>query len=258
MVGRFCEKPASAGRSRSHERWASVAGGLPAPLPTRDREHECGLAPFLVDLNACRLSQVTWVIPDGRWSDHPLTGGLGPDWVANIVNSVGGVGNTCGFWNNTVVLIVWDDWGGWFDHVSPTDPNHGLPGGVAGYGDGTGNGQQYVHGFRVPLLVVSAYVKKPGGQPGYVSQIPHDFGSILQFIKSTFGLGSYEIDPQYFYADHFARIRGDELTDFFDYTQQQRPFVQIQLGPPNCDVACFEQKTGSSTDPDPDDDADLD
>jgi len=85
------------------------------------------LAPFLKDLQNCSLAQVTWVIPDGRWSDHPSENiGLGPDYVANIVNAVGGTGpptNTCGFWSNTVILIVWDDWGGWYDHVNPAISN---------------------------------------------------------------------------------------------------------------------------------------
>jgi len=58
---------------------------------------------------------VIFVVPDGRWSDHPqLNTQMGPDWVANIVNAVGQ--STCTGnlpnWNNTVILVTWDDWGG--------------------------------------------------------------------------------------------------------------------------------------------------
>jgi len=77
-----------------------------------------GSAPFLTDINSCNLQQVTWVVPDGRWGDHSKQNtSYGPDWVADIVNSVGGkdangnVLNNCGYWANTVVLITWDDWG---------------------------------------------------------------------------------------------------------------------------------------------------
>ena len=122
-------------------------------------ETKNNLAPFLKDLQNCNLAQVTWVVPDGRWSDHPSENiGLGPDYVANIVNAVGGTGpptNNCGFWSNTVILIVWDDWGGWYDHVNPLPT---IGNGSLGYANGTG--QQYVYGFRVPLLVVSTFAKQ--------------------------------------------------------------------------------------------------
>ena len=92
-----------------------------------------------------------WVIPDGRWSDHagqknPTSNiGLGPDFVANIVNllgrtsSQGACTGSMPNWSNTVLLVVWDDWGGWYDHVKPFS--------VTGYIGGNGNGQQYVYGL---------------------------------------------------------------------------------------------------------------
>ena len=71
----------------------------------------------------------------------------------------------------------------------------GLTGQPCGYSNGTG--QQYVYGFRVPLIFVGAYAK-----PGYVSGAHvnspidcqhntycHDFGSILNFIEYAFGTG---------------------------------------------------------------------
>ena len=72
-----------------------------------------GAAPFLNDLQNCQLPAVSWVIPDGRWSDHANVNlGLGPSWVAAIVNAVGGFKNTCGYWTNTAIVLTWDDWGG--------------------------------------------------------------------------------------------------------------------------------------------------
>jgi hypothetical protein len=143
------------------------------------------LAPFLNDLQNCSLAQVTWVVPDGRWSDHPSENiGLGPDYVANIVNAVGGTGppaNNCGFWSNTVILIVWDDWGGWYDHVNPIQK---IGGGNLGYPNNTG--QQYVYGFRVPLLVVSTFAKQHYISGPKTSPIYYDFGSILRFIEEAF------------------------------------------------------------------------
>ena len=87
-------------------------------------------APILNDLGAggsrCALPNVSWVIPDGNWSDHPGSGSGadgGPGWVAAIVNAVGNLDNDgnplqqtpCSdningtnytYWQDTVVLIT--------------------------------------------------------------------------------------------------------------------------------------------------------
>jgi phospholipase C len=138
-------------------------------------------SPILTDLGAdpnqpqCTLPAVSWVVPDGHWSDHGSEepAGAGPSWVAAIVNAVGGYDNSnhklatnCGYWANTVILITWDDWGGWYDHVLPWRCNNA--GVCSGYPGGP-NSSQYVYGFRVPLMVVSAYNYRPTGSTGYIS-----------------------------------------------------------------------------------------
>lgn len=134
----------------------------------------------LADITNCNLPAVSWVIPNGRDSDHPTsTGGTGPAWVASIVNAIGNQaacpsGET--YWNDTAIIITWDDWGGFYDHVAPyTNPAYtAAPGGPKGL----------TYGFRVPLMVVSAYTPA-----GYVDNDPHDFGSILRLVEDNFGLG---------------------------------------------------------------------
>jgi len=207
------------------------------PAPPGDQ------AAILTDIENCNLAQVSWVIPDGHWSDHAggppdEIGDGGPSWVGNIVNAVGGYGppsNNCGYWDNTVILVVWDDWGGYYDHVPPLNCGPNQP---CGYYNATGgNGKQYVYGFRVPLLAVSAYAVQTNSQPpnytGYVSPYNHDFGSILNFIEYAFGTGgtplggAYGIGSQYWpYADYYAPDTasggGSEpygLADFFTYSQ---------------------------------------
>jgi phospholipase C len=56
--------------------------------------------------------------------NHPITSdGSGPSWVASIVNEIG----RSPYWKTTAILIVWDDWGGWYDHVKPPmDANYGY------------------------------------------------------------------------------------------------------------------------------------
>jgi len=196
-------------------------------------------SPILTDLGAdpaqpqCTLPNVSWVIPDGRWSDHASEDpqGAGPSWVSAIINAVGGFDNdgnplptNCGYWNNTAILVVWDDWGGWYDHILPWRCSAAT--GCLGYDNGQGGvGGEYVYGFRVPLLVVSAYAKQayvsgecvaPGNCPNEVPPFIHDFGSILNFIEWVFGTGGQPlhfmgqpansgISPLYPYADVFPQ-----------------------------------------------------
>ena len=119
---------------------------------------------ILDDIKANRLPQVSYVVPNIRESDHAaVSGGAGPDWVATIANTIG----ASPYWKDTVLVVTWDDWGGWYDHVKP--PHRDKMG----------------MGFRVPLIVASPYAK-----PGYVSHTTYEFGSILRFIEDSFRLGS--------------------------------------------------------------------
>ena len=154
----------------------------------------------------------------GVGPSRSATDGSGPSWVAAIVNAIG----ASAYWPNTVILITWDDWGGWYDHVPPPlDPNYGY----------------YQNGFRVPLLVVSAYTPS-----GYVSQTTHTFGSILKFVETAFGLGL--IPP-----GTFADATADDLSDFFDFNQPPRPF---QAAPAKIDADFFKQTHRETGPPDTD------
>ena len=167
----------------------------------------------LTDIAKGQLPQVTWVIPDGRASDHPASNdGSGPSWVASIVNAIG----NSPYWSNTAILIAWDDWGGWYDHVPPTILN------------------SYEYGFRVPLIVVSPYAKR-----GYVSHVTHDFGSLLHFVEATFQL------PTLGYADSLA----DDLSDCFDFTQTPTSFQPFAA---KFDAAYFLNDKRTPLDPDDD------
>jgi len=159
----------------------------------------------LTDIRSCSLQQVSWVIPTGQNSDHAdINNGGGPSWVASIVNAVGTEPKcTDGevYWNNTAILITWDDWGGWYDHEAPA---------FLGFPQG-----DYQSGFRVPFLAVSAYTPT-----GYVDNNRLDFGSILRFIQYNFGIEEGSLN----FADARAQI---DLTEFFDLTQPPRLFQTI-------------------------------
>jgi phospholipase C len=177
-------------------------------------------AQIISDIQNNQLQQVSWVIPDGKDSDHALSNnGCGPSWVTSIVNAIG----NSQYWSNTVIILTWDDWGGWYDHAPPA---------VISNGSSWGSG--YVYGFRVPMVVMSPYAK-----PAYISHMTHDFGSILKFIETNFNL------PSLGYADAPA----DELSDIFNFSQT--PLVFQTITPPSDTTSC-QADTSAATDPDDD------
>jgi len=146
---------------------------------------------IFADIAGGKLASLSYVIPRAIYSDHAgITTNRGPDWVATVVNAIG----TSAYWKNTVVIVVWDDWGGWYDHVPPTI--------LSAYGDG----------FRVPALVISPYAKQ-----GYVSHQRRDFGAILRLVENHFALPSLGQDDAY----------NDAFSDSLDFSKPPRTFVPI-------------------------------
>jgi phospholipase C len=155
-----------------------------------------GQTQVLTDISAGKLAAVSWVIPTNSSSDHAKgNDGTGPSWVASVVNAIG----NSQYWKDTAIVVTWDDWGGWYDHVPPPAIHN-----------------SYEYGLRVPLIVISPYAKA-----AYISHVTHDFGSVLKFIEKTFNLP--EVDPAVGYADS----RADDLSDCFDLNQPPLKFKTI-------------------------------
>ncbi|MBV9647810.1 MAG: hypothetical protein JO043_10130 [Candidatus Eremiobacteraeota bacterium] len=111
------------------------------------------------------LPAVSYVISRPLLDDHPLTTSLdGPKWVGAVANLVG----QSPYWKDTTILVTWDDWGGWYDHVRPRIIS------------------SFEYGFRVPLLVISPWLKRPG----VISHVARDQTAILHYIESVFHLPS--------------------------------------------------------------------
>ena len=183
------------------------------------------MAPVLTEIAAGQLKQVSWVIPNGPNSDHSGSTGTtgGPSWAASIVNAIG----ASAYWSNTAIIITWDDWGGWYDHVPPPKV----------VSDGTSWGSGYVYGFRVPLIVVS-----PLAKPAYISHTPHDFGSVLKFIEENFDVPALGAG----FADTNAL---DDLSDCFDFTQTPIAFKTINA-PIKADFFIHDKRPATGPDDD--------
>jgi phospholipase C len=170
------------------------------------------------DIDNRSLPAVSWVIASFVNSDHPgqnVPSRNGPNWVANVFNAVG----KSPYWKDTAIVLTYDDWGGWYDHVKPATFDY------------------FEAGFRLPLVIVSPYARR-----GYVSHHVHYIGSILHFIEYTYGLPSLGTSD----------ARSDRFDDCFDYHQKPLPYVPVL--PPGSFASLFESDLPSygETPSDPD------
>jgi phospholipase C len=134
---------------------------------------------FISDCAAGTLPAVSFVDPrflreeDGLSNDdHPHADiRNGESFLNSIYEAVVSSPN----WPNTVLVINYDEWGGFFDHVPPTRAP--IPPGDAGLGsDG-------LRGFRVPALVIS-----PWSLRGPVARDVYDHTSVLKMIEWRWNL----------------------------------------------------------------------
>ena len=136
--------------------WAPIVAMHRFWTDPRLRDGITGQARFFEDAAHGTLPRVSFVLPGP--TDHPLVNperGLGR--LVSIVNAV----QKGPQWERTAIFVVWDDWGGFFDHVRPPLGS----------------------GFRVPALLIS-----PWARSGYVSHARHDHVSVLNYIVELFEL----------------------------------------------------------------------
>ena len=116
-------------------------------------------------LSSGSLPSVMWVQPSPGDSMHPGQGDIanGIEWLDNFVQAVKGSSE----WSSTAMIVLWDESGGWYDHVAPPQLS-----GTLGLG------------ARVPVIVISPFAKT-----NYISHQQMDFVSILRFIQYNWGLG---------------------------------------------------------------------
>ena len=140
---------------------------------------------FLLDAAAGNLPRVSFIDPrftvppdDTQNDDHPPADiRRGDAFLAQTFQAVAsGPG-----WPNTVFIVTYDEWGGFFDHVAPpraTAPNGVDPDLVSG---------KALLGFRIPTVVASPFTRGEPDDPR-VKGMTLDHTSILKLIEWRFGL----------------------------------------------------------------------
>jgi phospholipase C len=146
---------------------------------------------------------VSWVVP--RWTDHPPQSACnGENETVDLVNAV----MNSPYWSSTAIVMDWDEWGGFYDHVKPPLWH--------------GNQNEHIsYGFRVPLIVISPFVKSGnlswnGHSGGYVDHTFYSFASQLKFVEKAFNLPPLGTDD----ADSTT---GGGLMNFFNFSGTPKP-----------------------------------
>jgi len=169
---------------------------LPAfPMVQNDpaqRSRLQGTSQFYLDAADGNLPQVSWVIPSSPVSEHPPAGVKeGMAYVTGLVNAI----MQGPHWDTTAIFISWDDWGGFYDHVSPPQVD------------------QYGYGIRVPGLIISPYARE-----NYIDHNTYSFESWLKIVEERFG-----VEPM------TARdMNASDMLGAFDFTQKPRAPIIIE------------------------------
>ncbi len=147
--------------------------------------HIVDLSQYYLDLRNGELPSVAYIIPSGASEHPPQHPEAGQRFVKTLIQEL--MRSTA--WDSSAFLLVYDDWGGWYDHVSPPVVD------------------EFGYGPRIPGLLVSPYAKM-----GYIDSTVLDFTSILKFIEVNWSL-----DP--------LAVRDANANNFlsaFDFSQSPR------------------------------------
>jgi phospholipase C len=140
---------------------------------------------FEADVLAGKLPAVSWIFPDFLSCDHPSAPPiLGEAFVAGVLKTIV---DKPALWEKTAIVVMYDENGGFFDHVPPPTPPPGTPGEFLtmdtlpkhAYGVRGPVGL----GFRVPCLILSPY-----SRGGFVCADTFDHTSQLKFLEKRFGV----------------------------------------------------------------------
>jgi len=146
-------------------------------------------ANFVKDVKQGEMPAVSWIIPPESYNEHPGAGKstcAGENWTVQQVNTI----MRSEYWRSTAIVVVWDDFGGFYDPVAPPQFD------VMGLGP------------RTPALIISPYTRQ-GSNPdgGAVDSTTYEFSSVLAFIEQLFGLD----------AMTDRDVQADPLSGAFDF-----------------------------------------
>jgi phospholipase C len=140
---------------------------------------------FEQDIKAGTLPSVSWVLPPIAYSEHPNgSPAAGQYFVHRVLTALQANADV---WSKTVVVLCYDENGGFFDHIVPPTAPAGTPDEYITTSplpaDSGGTAGPIGLGFRVPAMVIS-----PFSAGGYVDSTVLDHTSAALFLEQRFGI----------------------------------------------------------------------
>jgi phospholipase C len=187
------------------------------------------------DVLAGKLPQVSYIVAPSKDSEHPgpSSPAQGADYTARVIEALTADPKV---WAKTVLLIMFDENDGFFDHAPPpAPPSLGAGGAPLGGStvDTTGEyhtvstpseekaerpdlmGRPYGLGPRVPLYVIS-----PWSRGGWVNSQVFDHTSVIRFLERRFGVMEPNISP-------WRREVCGDLTSAFNFRTPNAVFPKV-------------------------------
>ncbi|MFF8331730.1 phosphocholine-specific phospholipase C [Streptomyces cacaoi] len=163
------------------------------------------------DVDSGRLPQVSYLVPSAADSEHP--GSSSPIQSATFVYKVlDALGRNPEVWRHTVLLLMFDENDGYFDHVPPPVAPEDVP-------DEHWKGRPTGLGMRVPMTVVS-----PWTVGGYVCSEVFDHTSLIRFLERWTGVREPNISA-------WRRTVAGDLTGAFDFSRRRAQPQVDEPGP---------------------------
>jgi phospholipase C len=114
---------------------------------------------FISDVHHGKLAGITWITTDLAQSDHPPASICqGENWTVQQINAI----MNSKFWKSTAIVLTWDDFGGFYDHMAPPVVNN------IGFGP------------RVPTIIISPYARAHT-----IDHTTYDFSSLTRFTEDA-------------------------------------------------------------------------
>lgn len=177
-------------------------------------------AQFLTDAANGTLPNVSFIDPRFGGEEQGLSNDdhphadvrAGQDFLNRIYDAL----RTSPNWQKTVLIINYDEWGGFYDHVPP--PLAPIPTASAAAGDVDGR-----LGFRTPCVVISPYAR-----PSFVAHGQYDHTSVLKMIEWRFGLAPLSVRDE----------TANNLAEVLDFTRVNATAPAFSVPPEPVAVPC--------------------
>lgn len=156
-------------------------------------------AGFVSDARSGKLPAVSWLVPPDKYSEHPNLGTTcdGENWSVQQINAIMSNRDQ---WQHTAIILTWDDWGGFFDHVRPP----------------RGPNPYTMYGWRVPAIVISPYAR-----PHSIDHTFYTFASMLRFAEDVFHLSALNANDR----------QANSLLHAFNFKQRPLPPLTLSTHP---------------------------